>query len=213
MKPKLLLLGLLALLQAGCGFVFTKGPPTGHEQMLAFSCTESDAGPILDIVWAGLNVLGALTVASDPSSYEDPTAIEVSGVAWGVFSSFSAASGFKKAKQCRAALQQLAERNAQRASQAGVALPTDLPSVAVVVVSPADDSVRVGEQRQLVATAQNSSGTLIPNREFRWSSSNDAVASVNNAGLVSAHAAGTVVIAANTGNVVGTARIVVTAPR
>jgi len=210
MKPRLLLLGLLALLQAGCGFVFTKGPPTGHEQMAAFSCTESDAGPILDVVWAGLNVLGALTVASDPSSYEDPTAIEVSGVAWGVFSSFSAASGFKKAKQCRAALQQLAERNAQRG---GVAVPTDLPSVAVVVVSPADDSVRVGEQRQLVATAQNSSGTLIPNREFRWSSSNDAVASVNNAGLVSAHAAGTVVIAANTGNVVGTARIVVTAPR
>jgi len=46
-----------------------------------------------------------------------------------------------------------------------------------------------------------------------WSSSNDAIASVSNAGLVTAHAAGAVVIAANTGNVVGTARLVVTAPR
>lgn len=213
MKPRLIVLGLLSLLQTGCGFVFSKGPPTGHEQMPAFSCTESDAGPILDIIWGGLNVLGALTVAADPGSYENPTEIEVGGVAWGVFSSFSAASGFHKSKQCRTALQQLAERNAQRANPAGLALPTDLPSVAVVAVSPSDDSVQVGEQRQLVATAQSSSGTLLPNREFRWSSSNDAVASVSNAGLVIAHAAGTVVIAANTGNVVGTARIVVTAPR
>ncbi len=212
MKPKLILLGLLSLLQTGCGFVFSKGPPAGHEQMLAFSCTESDAGPILDIIWGGLNVLGALTVASDPSSYDNPGQVEVVGVAWGVFSSFSAASGFNKSKQCRRALQQLAERNAQRANPA-LALPADLSSFAVVVVSPSDDSVRVGEQRQLVATAQNSSGTPIPNREFRWSSSNDAVASVSNAGLVTAHAAGTVVIAANSGNVVGTARIVVTAPR
>jgi len=53
----------------------------------------------------------------------------------------------------------------------------------------------------------------MPDRPFLWSSSNDAIASVSNAGLVTAHAAGTVVIAANAGNVVGTARIVVTAPR
>ena len=46
---------------------------------------------------------------------------------------------------------------------------------------------------------------------FVWSSSNDAIASVNNAGLVTAHATGAVVIAANTDNVVGTANIVVAA--
>jgi len=214
MKPKLILLGLWPLLLTGCGFVFSKGPPTGHEQMESFTCTESNAGPILDIVWAGLNVLGAATVASDPTMYDNPDQIVVGGLAWGVFSSFSAASGFNKSKQCRRALQQLAERNAQRhANPTGLVLPTDATSVQAVVVSPSEDTVAVGQRRQLLASAHSSSGTVIPNREFMWSSSNDAIASVSNAGLVTAHAAGTVVIAANTGNVVGTARIVVTAPR
>jgi len=67
----------------------------------------------------------------------------------------------------------------------------------------------VGAQLQLVAEAHGSSGAVIVNRPFTWSSSNDAVASVSNAGLVSAHAAGAVVIAANTNNVVGTVRVVV----
>jgi uncharacterized protein YjdB len=178
--------------------------------MESFQCTESNAGPALDIVWASLNVLGALGVAADPNAYENSGQIVVVGLAWGVFSSFSAASGFNKSKQCRQALQQLAERNAQR--RAGLAaLPIDLPSA--VVVSPSDDTLAIGGQRQLVANAHSSSGTVIPNRGFMWSSSNDAIASVSTAGLVTAHAAGTVVIAANTGNVVGTARITVTAQR
>ncbi len=82
-----------------------------------------------------------------------------------------------------------------------------------VVVRPADSRLAVGEQRQLSAMAHASSGALMPDRPFLWSSSNDAIASVSNAGLVTAHAAGTVVIAANAGNVVGMASIVVTAPR
>jgi hypothetical protein len=63
---------LLALSTSACGFIFSHGPPEGHENMEYFSCTESNAGPIVDIVWGGLNVLGALTVASDPSSYDSP---------------------------------------------------------------------------------------------------------------------------------------------
>lgn len=209
MRPRIFLLGLVPLLLSGCGFVFSHGPPTGHEQMESFTCTESNAGPTLDIVWASLNVLGAVAAAADPSAYDNSGEIVVVGIGWGVFSSFSAASGFNKSKQCRHALQQLAERNAQR--RAGVAGSVDLPSA--VVVSPSDDTLAVGGQRQLVANAHSSSGTVIPNRDFMWSSSNDAIASVSNAGLVTAHAVGTVVIAANTGNVVGTARIVVTAQR
>ena len=209
MRPRIVLLGLVPLLLSGCGFVFSHGPPTGHEQMESFTCTESNAGPTLDIVWASLNVLGAVAAAADPSAYDNSGEIVVVGIGWGVFSSFSAASGFNKSKQCRHALQQLAERNAQR--RAGVAGSVDLPSA--VVVSPSDDTLAVGGQRQLVANAHSSSGTVIPNRDFMWSSSNDAIASVSNAGLVTAHAVGTVVIAANTGNVVGTARIVVTAQR
>ena len=213
MKVKLILLGLLSLPLAGCGFVLSQGPPAGHEQMLSFSCTESNAGPTLDIVWASLNVLGAVAAASDPNAYDNSGEIVAVGLGWGVFSSFAAASGFNKSKQCRHALQQLAERNARLANPTGVVLPTDAPSVQSVVVSPSEDTLAVGERVQLVASAHTSSGAVVPNRDFMWSSSNDAIASVSNTGLVTAHAAGTVVIAANTGNVVGTARMVVSAPR
>ncbi|MDH3459125.1 MAG: Ig-like domain-containing protein, partial [Gemmatimonadota bacterium] len=62
-------------------------------------------------------------------------------------------------------------------------------------------------------SAYNSSGGMVPNKMFAWSSSNAAIASVNNAGLVTAHASGAVVIAANTDNVVGIANMVVASPR
>jgi len=209
MKRNVMLLGLLSLLLSGCGFLISKGPPTGHEQMLSFSCTESNAGPTIDIVWAALNVLGAAAAASEPDAYENAGQIVAVGIGWGVLSSFSAASGYKKSKECRHALQQLAQRNAERnGAVSGVVVP-DNGTVVAVVVSPADDTLAVGAQLQLVAAAHGSSGAVIENRPFTWSSSNDAVASVSNAGLVSAHAAGAVVIAANTNNVVGTVRVVV----
>jgi hypothetical protein len=208
-----LAVGLLSLLLSGCGFVLTEGPPTGHEHMTGFTCTESDAGPILDVVWAGLNVLSAAVVASDPDAFTNSDLNVVLGLGWAVFSSFSAASGFNKSKQCRRALQLLAQRQGQPGAATPALVPADVALVQAVVVTPSADTLAVGERVQLVATAHNSSGTTVPNREFTWSSSNDAIASVSNAGLVTAHAAGAVVIAASTGKVVGTASILVTAPR
>jgi hypothetical protein len=206
----LLCLPLLAA-AAGCGFAFTHGPPANHEQLEYIPCTESDAGPILDLVWGGLNVLGALTVASSPDEFDNPGFTVASGLAWGVFSSFSAASGFKKSSACKSARQALAQRQAARGMMP--VMTADSGRVAAVVIEPATDTLVVGGQRQLVAVAHTSSGAAVPSRVFSWSSSNDAIASVSNAGLVTAHAVGTVVIAANTGNVVGTARIVVSGPR
>jgi Bacterial Ig-like domain (group 2) len=192
---------------SGCGFIFTHGPPTGHEQLEYIPCTESDAGPILDIVWGGLNVLGALVIASSPDEYENPDLAVASGLGWGVVSSFSAASGFKKVSACKRARQALAQRQAARGI-APVAVG-DSTMVMAVVITPAADTLAVGAQRQLVAAAHNSSGARVPGRVFTWSSSNDAIASVSNAGLVTAHAPGSVIIAANTNNVVGTAMILV----
>lgn len=209
MKPNLILLGLSSVLFTGCGLALTNGPPTGHEQMDSFSCTTQDVGPILDAFAGGVTVLVAAAAAARPDWYDNSGRIVSAGLAWGVVSGLSAADGFSKAKRCRAAYRQLAIRHGQH--------PADLPPeglfVHAVVVSPADTRLAVGEQRQLSAMAHTSSGALMPDRSFLWSSSNDAIASVSNAGLVTAHAAGTVVIAANAGNVVGTARIVVTAPR
>lgn len=203
--PALALTGLLT----ACGFIFSHAPPVGHEQMSSFSCTESNAGPILDIVWGGLNFLGALQAASDPGAYANSDQIMAVGFSWTVVSSVAAAVGFDKSKKCRAARAQLAAR------QQGT--PGLVPSVHVgdpaeVVVSPAVDTLRVGERVQLLAVAHESSGAALTGRAFFWTSSNDAIASVSGAGSVVANAPGSVVIAARTGNVVGTARIVIVGP-
>ena len=207
--PFLLCLPLLTA-ASGCGFLFTHGPPAGHEQMEYIPCTESDAGPILDIVWGGLNVLSAIVVVSEPDSFPNAGAIVAVELGWGVVSSFSAASGFKKSSACRGARQALAQRQAAR----GMApLPiADSARVMSVVLTPAADTLAIGAQRQLLAVAHTSSGASLADRMFTWSSSNDAIASVSNAGLVTARAPGSVVIAANTNNVVGTTTILVTGP-
>jgi uncharacterized protein YjdB len=79
----------------------------------------------------------------------------------------------------------------------------------MVEITPRADTLRAGDSIQLVAKALDGSGGYYINKIFRWSSSNDAIASVSNSGLVTAHAPGTVVIAANADNVVGTANMVV----
>lgn len=208
---RLLLCTPLLTAASGCGFLFVHGPPTGHEQLEYIPCTESDAGPVLDIVWGSLNVLGAIIIAGSPEEYDNPDVAVASGLAWGAISAVSAPTGFKKVSACKNARQALAQRQAARG-----AVPMVVPdSVAViaVVITPAGDTLAVGAQRQLVATAHNSSGATVSGRMFTWSSSNDAIASVSNAGLVSAHAPGSVVIAANTNNVVGTATLVITGPK
>ncbi|NIM49706.1 MAG: hypothetical protein GTN62_05620 [Gemmatimonadales bacterium] len=201
-------LGLLSVATGACGFIFSHAPPEGHEQMEYFTCTESDAGPIIDLIWAGLNVLGAVVVAGDPDYYEDSGAIIASGLVWGAFSSAAGAVGLNKSKKCRAAKRGLAERQARGQVEGREPIAADTVVLAVVV-SPAVDTLEIGERVQLVATPYNSSGGIISNKTFTWSSSNDAIASVSRAGLVMAHANGGVIIAANTENVVGTARIVV----
>lgn len=85
--------------------------------------------------------------------------------------------------------------------------------VAVVVLEPTVDTLRIGGERQLIATARSSSGMAVQGRLFQWVSSNDSIASVSRAGLVTAHAVGSVVVAATTEGVTGAASIVVLAPR
>ena len=213
-RLKLLAIGsaLLPVVTGGCGFLFSHAPPEGHEQMDYFTCTEGDAGPIIDIVWAGLNVAGAAVIASDPDTYANADAAIVGGISWGVISGAAAVVGFNKSKKCRAAKRALAERQGQRPAVRREPQPAD-DVVQAVVINPAADTLGVGERVQLVASAYNSSGGMVPNKMFAWSSSNAAIASVNNAGLVTAHASGAVVIAANTDNVVGIANMVVASPR
>jgi hypothetical protein len=200
---------LICLSTSACGFILVNAPPTGHEQMASFNCTESNAGPVLDIVWGGLNVLGALAASSDPDAYANPDQIVGVGLAWGVLSGASAAVGFGKTSRCREARRSLLARQGVGAVSPSLAQPAVVIPVAVVVTPPTG-TLRVGERLQFLSAAYSSSGATIPNASFAWSSSNDAIASVNAAGLVAATAPGTVIIAARSGTIVGTASLTVT---
>jgi uncharacterized protein YjdB/glycosidase len=87
-----------------------------------------------------------------------------------------------------------------------------VPPVAVtgVAVSPTSASVAAGLTRQLTATISPSNAT---NQNVSWSSNNNAVATVNAAGLVTAVAAGTanITITTQDGNKTATCAITVTA--
>lgn len=80
---------------------------------------------------------------------------------------------------------------------------------AFVDVTPARDTLSVGESRQFAATALDSNRVAIPGVPFTWSSSNTAVATVSTAGLVQARAEGSPTITAATAGATGTAMLVV----
>lgn len=204
------LIGSMAVAQTGCGFLFSHGPPVGHEQMDYFTCTEGNAGPIIDVIWGSLNLVSAIAIAADPGAYfyyDNTNAAIASGLVWTVVSSAAAGVGFNKSKKCREAKRQWADRQVlNRAQMPG----PRLGAVQAVVIRPHADTLAVGDRVQLVATAHASSGDALPGSRFSWSSSNQGVAAVNAAGLVTATAPGTTVVSATADDVSGTATIVVT---
>lgn len=204
MKRAPVVLAFTPLLLTACGFLFTKGPPDGYETMTYFTCTESNTGPVLDVVWAGLNIGGALLISADKEQYENPDAAITSGIIWAVVSGASAAVGFDRVKKCVAAKRAQASRGALPPAGTGTGA-----TVQTVVLMGERDTMVVGETVQLVAKAFDANNDVLPITVFAWSSSNDAIASVTNSGVVTAHASGTAVIAANANNVVRTMHVVV----
>jgi hypothetical protein len=87
------------------------------------------------------------------------------------------------------------------------------PAVATVTVSPAFSALAVGATVQLSATLRDSSGAILTGRPVLWTSSSPAIASVSNAGLVTAVAIGVdTVTAATDEGTAGSAVVVVQAP-
>lgn len=81
--------------------------------------------------------------------------------------------------------------------------------VSSVVVTPAVDSVMVGQSVQLSATTRDSAGAILTGRSVSWTSSAPATASVSSTGLVTGLVAGTVTITAHSEGKTGTAQVVV----
>jgi uncharacterized protein YjdB len=91
--------------------------------------------------------------------------------------------------------------------------PPPAPVVTTVAVSPASATLNVGATSQLGAQARDANGAAMSGVTFTWSSSNTAVATVSNSGLVTAVGAGSATIRATAPNSVqGSAAITVNAP-
>jgi len=84
--------------------------------------------------------------------------------------------------------------------------------VALVSVTLPSPTVVVGETEHGVATAKDVTGTLLSGRPMTWRSSVPAVASVNDAGMISALAPGATMISASAEGVSGSASLTVNAP-
>ncbi len=90
--------------------------------------------------------------------------------------------------------------------------PTGPVPVAAVDVTPASASVPVGGTVQLTATPKDASGSPLSGRVVTWASSDAAVATVNESGLVTAVELGSATITATSEGQGGTATVTVVVP-
>ena len=94
----------------------------------------------------------------------------------------------------------------------GEALVTVMQSARSVVVTPASDTVTLGDTLRLAAAAFDGNGHAVAGTEFNWSSSNVSTAGVDDSGLVTGNGEGLATITATVGNAHGTSEITVANP-
>ena len=94
----------------------------------------------------------------------------------------------------------------------GEAVVTVMQSASSVVVTPASDTVTLGDTVRLAAEAFDENGHTVAGTEFNWSSSNVSTAGVDDSGLVTGNGEGLATITATAGNAHGTSEIAVENP-
>jgi len=87
--------------------------------------------------------------------------------------------------------------------------PIVKPSSRIVTVTPDNVSLTAGDGLQFTAVLSDREGTEIPGAEFTWTSSDEAVGTVNATGYFSALKTGTATVGATSGWVSGTAHVTV----
>ena len=94
----------------------------------------------------------------------------------------------------------------------GTATVTVAQEVSAVAISPAADTLVVGDTLRLAAEATDANGHTVAGAEFAWASGDTAVAVVDATGLVTGIGAGEVEITATSSGVTGRATLVVAVP-
>ncbi len=92
------------------------------------------------------------------------------------------------------------------------AIVVSLPAVASISISPSSASLVAGDTKALTATVKDASGAVLTGRTIAWISSDQSVATVSSAGLVTAVGAGTATVTAASEGKSATAGITVTIP-
>ena len=101
---------------------------------------------------------------------------------------------------------------ARAGSATGEARVSVQQSISAVVVKPPKVTIAVGDTLRLSAEARDANGHAVAGAVFEWSSSDAAVATVGDAGLVRALAEGIATIAARSDTITGTSSITVPDP-
>jgi hypothetical protein len=103
----------------GCSFLFTHGPPSGHEKLDYFDCDADVAGPVADGTWA---LIDGVFLAAFVSANNDANPIDRVGAApvavaaaLGAVHVASAVYGVVKITKCADAREHLRQRIAQSA--------------------------------------------------------------------------------------------------
>ncbi len=81
-----------------------------------------------------------------------------------------------------------------------------------VTIAPGQSTIVIGSTTPLTATVRSATNAVLPARVVEWSSSNDAVATVSSAGVVTGVSAGTVIITARSGTAQSTSSVTVNTP-
>ena len=97
-------------------------------------------------------------------------------------------------------------------SASGSAIAVVMQSADSVTVSPAADTIAIGDTVRLAAKAFDANGQRVEGAEFKWTSSDESVATVDTSGLVRGITEGTASTTATAGSAEGTARITVANP-
>ncbi len=84
--------------------------------------------------------------------------------------------------------------------------------ISTIPLNQAMEELFIGTTRQLLAGPQNADGQFVPGHSVTWSSSNETVVSITQAGVATAVSSGTATISATAGGVTGTTEIKVRFP-
>lgn len=94
----------------------------------------------------------------------------------------------------------------------GCSSDSTAPTVGLIVLNRYTDTITVGDTLRLTGAAETSAYSPISGQTLTWSSSNNAVATIDASGLVTAVAPGIDTVKATDGSVSGTSVITVATP-